>query len=1036
MGYDELGNRVSKTVAALSHPLQISSIPNQDTALNTPVINIDFTVSSTGTSVDNLTLFGSSSNQTLVPDANIVFGGSGENRTLTATPADDQHGSTTITITVSDGSSSAEESFILTVLSPENNTPTVFGDSYEVNQGQTLTISAPGVLENDTDPENDTLTAQLVSYDGGGDLTLNADGSFTYNHDGSSSTTDSFTYKAHDGQQYSGVAAVTITVNAATTGSISPSPISHDFGAVEIGQRKEKNFTLTNTSLANVAINDLALVGDDSSEFSLENDNCSGNAIPSNGSCTFQVAFHPTVQDQETVTVSIDSSDSQSPQYLLSISGTGVEEASPPPEGVAVLSMRVFKDLLMEGDRTTVSIWFDQVSDSDRNVDLSSIPTESYDLEFPEQIVVPAGTQKMDFSVRADHNYDNESDRTVILKAEGENGTAAQEEIKILDDDSLQNNDGVLQFVAGGLDNDTDGDGVFEAGEDAEYEVWFQRTGSDSPQSSISFSILNDPRNNLRLLDEDCYISAMPTDFEPNLMMTSCSVSLRSSDDIADGDYYILIEWNAGGANASTLKEIRVKNETLPDFTVYGKTLTPSLTPGDTFTWELIPEQKGENIGSDLPELIVYRQKEKETPDTIYRTFADVLEYSDAAPFDYEIEAPSEAGQYYFWAEINPDNGDRIAESDFDNNVSNTLTLTVTLDEAPTGDVQVLNLTDNIWPLGETKTISWNANSPSGITRIPYIRLHYNDSYNTIANNVDPNLNSWDRNLYSNPSYISDNAYIEIEVCSGIKCSQFQSDVFEIADQSEDPSPPWSAPLSLDVNNQPTDVDRFVWAAFENSDGSQELIYMEAEKYPLHNMRLVYGKLQNGTWQNTRNITPDFDYYNSNISDLQALKDQNGDIHVIYINVLDDNRNANEVHYRHLSNGSLVASRQISNNNYEARIAFMALSETGQVFITWREYDRNTSTNMGTYFREGDGLNSWGAETLLKPGRKYPYGIAANNGEPYILFMDNDDGGIYKTVYRSGGVWAEPVAIMDYENISFIKLFQKRTPPISMNFFM
>ena len=76
-GYDELGNRVSKTVAALSHPLQISSIPNQDTALNTPVINIDFTVSSTGTSVTTLLFSGSSSNQTLVPDANIVFGGSG-----------------------------------------------------------------------------------------------------------------------------------------------------------------------------------------------------------------------------------------------------------------------------------------------------------------------------------------------------------------------------------------------------------------------------------------------------------------------------------------------------------------------------------------------------------------------------------------------------------------------------------------------------------------------------------------------------------------------------------------------------------------------------------------------------------------------------------------------------------------------------------------------------------------------------------------------------------------------------------------------
>ena len=201
-------------------------------------------------------------------------------------------------------------------------------------------------------------------------------------------------------------------------------------------------------------------------------------------------------------------------------------------------------------------------------------------------------------------------------------------------------------------------------------------------------------------------------------------------------------------------------------------------------------------------------------------------------------------------------------------------------------------------------------------------------------------------------------------------------------------------------------------------------------------MRLVYGKLQNGTWQNTRNITPDFDYYNSNISDLQALKDQNGDIHVIYINVLDDNRNANEVHYRHLSNGSLVASRQISNNNYEARNRVYGPERNRTGFHNLERIRQEYEYEHGHLFQRGRRLNSWGAETLLKPGRKYPYGIAANNGEPYILFMDNDDGGIYKTVYRSGGVWAEPVAIMDYENISFIKLFKKRTPPISMNFFM
>ena len=62
-----------------------------------------------------LAVSGQSSNTTLVPTANIVFGGSGANRTVTVTPAANQAGSTTITVTVTDGTASAETSFVLTV---------------------------------------------------------------------------------------------------------------------------------------------------------------------------------------------------------------------------------------------------------------------------------------------------------------------------------------------------------------------------------------------------------------------------------------------------------------------------------------------------------------------------------------------------------------------------------------------------------------------------------------------------------------------------------------------------------------------------------------------------------------------------------------------------------------------------------------------------------------------------------------------------------------------------------------------------------
>src|SRR5438094_981082 len=57
---------------------------------------------------------GHSSNPGLVPDANILFGGSGSNRTVTLKPATNQFGSTTITLTVRDGDGgAASASFLL-----------------------------------------------------------------------------------------------------------------------------------------------------------------------------------------------------------------------------------------------------------------------------------------------------------------------------------------------------------------------------------------------------------------------------------------------------------------------------------------------------------------------------------------------------------------------------------------------------------------------------------------------------------------------------------------------------------------------------------------------------------------------------------------------------------------------------------------------------------------------------------------------------------------------------------------------------------
>ena len=76
-------------------------------------------------------------------------------------------------------------------------------------------VEAPGVLENDSDPDGDPLTAAEASWPSHGSLDLNSDGSFIYEHDGSDVVGDAFTYEVSDGQGGSDVGTVTITLKGA-----------------------------------------------------------------------------------------------------------------------------------------------------------------------------------------------------------------------------------------------------------------------------------------------------------------------------------------------------------------------------------------------------------------------------------------------------------------------------------------------------------------------------------------------------------------------------------------------------------------------------------------------------------------------------------------------------------------------------------------------------------------------------------------------------------------------------------------------------
>ena len=111
-----------------------------------------------------------------------------------------------------------------------NDTPSAAPDRYSAQKNTPLTIAAPGVLDNDTDANGDGLTAILETSPANGNLTLHADGSFTYSPDSGFTGTDSFTYRANDGASSSSPATVTITVtkpiiqSTTTTSIVCPAP--------------------------------------------------------------------------------------------------------------------------------------------------------------------------------------------------------------------------------------------------------------------------------------------------------------------------------------------------------------------------------------------------------------------------------------------------------------------------------------------------------------------------------------------------------------------------------------------------------------------------------------------------------------------------------------------------------------------------------------------------------------------------------------------------------------------------------------------
>ena len=132
--------------------------------------------------------------------------------TITYTPATGFTGTDTFDYTVTDGIATDTATVTVAVA---NAAPTADDDTASTETNTPVLVD---VLDGDTDPNGDALTPVIVDQPSHGAAQVNDDGTVTYTPADGFKGTDSFTYRASDGDLFSNRATVTIAVgNAAPT---------------------------------------------------------------------------------------------------------------------------------------------------------------------------------------------------------------------------------------------------------------------------------------------------------------------------------------------------------------------------------------------------------------------------------------------------------------------------------------------------------------------------------------------------------------------------------------------------------------------------------------------------------------------------------------------------------------------------------------------------------------------------------------------------------------------------------------------------
>lgn len=202
---DGNGGSATATVAVEVAPVNDAPVAADDTATtgeDTPV-TIPVLANDTDFDGDTLTVVDAMSDEGSVainPDGTITF-----------TPNADFNGTATITYTIDDGNGGTDTAIVTVEVTPANDSPIAADDTATLDEDSPSTID---VLGNDVDPDGDPLTVTEASSPDG-TVTINDDGTITFEPSDDFNGTTTITYTVSDGNGGVDTATVIVSVTPA-----------------------------------------------------------------------------------------------------------------------------------------------------------------------------------------------------------------------------------------------------------------------------------------------------------------------------------------------------------------------------------------------------------------------------------------------------------------------------------------------------------------------------------------------------------------------------------------------------------------------------------------------------------------------------------------------------------------------------------------------------------------------------------------------------------------------------------------------------